>query len=392
MDATTGRSPGSNFIAQGQQTSILELSNELLLKIGLRLRDARSMCSFAQVCTDFAAVSRIPVFVKAKDKAIRASLWDLPIKDRPARIYQLACAMAPTMELWQWKWMMDCLDGMQEEKPASEEFPRDAGDSKVPGTGHTFNTNPHIPYAAANIGAAISSGRITAFSEEVKRHAWQLMKKVTWHEGVLDSWTLAPTEVETKAKAQLKSDALLGIWKSISTGTIPSITKEKSAFWLLRLAGPIPMKMKLPLLEAIMNAPCIEQPSSEIGEGLHFMADTPGTLDAPLAEEFFGIICAAWSGYEECWPRLLMHTSRLVKLLPPVPWRENSPSALFWFKALVASPYVRGLFWQDIEKGMPNGIFTSAEFAYLRQAKEDGNLSWEAFMEAFPEKSGNELH
>jgi hypothetical protein len=148
--------------------------------------------------------------------------------------------------------------------------------------------------------------------------------------------------------------------------------------------------MKLPLLEAIMGTETLDSYCLDVADGLKFFAETAEVIDVALAEQFFGILCKAWNRSESDWPGLCYRSERLVKLLPPVPWRKNSQSALVWLEKLITCRFVYGPAWEAVEQSIPNGIFTDAERAYLSQHKRAGDFSWGAFLVAFSDGSAGQ--
>jgi hypothetical protein len=356
---------------------ISNMPGELLVHIVLRIRDSASMRSFAQTCSHLARLSRAPAFVHAMTECIfreQCALLDmLPMPDCSTGIFQLARRMAERMQPSHFEQMMACLDFEDEEESGSED-----GSATEAETGR-ISTSALLP---ASIAAAICSGKVEGFNEEVKQHAAELVDRMPWKR-VAESQKTLPLPTRTDAEIALFIDALSGIWGRMWTGNAQSVnkaTKCSVAAFALSSVAALPMKHKLPLLKAIVQSDLMQSdPLTRfiICIFLDRSASHAETLDVPLAEELFGLLGTVIDDVIASSSTMSDAHLLFAKMLPPLPWRKNSRRALDWL--MKALPRVRnGLSRQTIKQAIPAGIFNEKEITYLARSLLEGSFSWSA--------------
>jgi hypothetical protein len=348
------------------------LPPELILQIALHIRDAHSLSSFARVGTQFANLSRAPAFVHALTDACIdqqcVALARLDIDDRPARIYQLACRTATNLRLPQLRKMLACLE------PRMEGGPSDVNDA--PGMKEASESSA-MEVRCALVSAAILSGRIAGFDEEVRQHALLRVAEIPWQLKANIGWTI-PVSAASDWHVALGIDALCRIWTSLANAGFDNpMAQFALAACLLRSAAPLPMSSKLRLLKAIVDSGIMEHGPIQkvfISQALEKFTAFHETLDILLAEDAFRLIGAVYGALIEGNIPLRHPHLAFAGMLPSHPWRENSQAGIDWLISVLRYAGA-GLSAAQIRAAIPDGIFSKAEMAYLLESAAERNTS-----------------
>lgn len=359
----------------GQFFDILDLPPELQLSIAVHVRDGHSMRNFSQACSQFAKLSHAPAFTSALTEAfVEQHLLRLDLPQRAARVYQTVCRIGTKLRLPHLERLLACLDPGNEGESSRRKELSDTESEEDDAA------KAESRLQRALIAAAISSGKVDGFHEDVMQAALQLMMQFPWQMHA-NCGAMLHISGSGEADVALAIDAFTGIWKAISGAGFANPMEECwLAAYLLRSAAPLPVQRKLPLFACIMQSGIMNRsaiarvaPMTALERSALYLEE----LDIPLADAFFGILGDVLAAYIDGDIPVSDRCRQFAGMLPQKPWRDNSRAALDWLFRMLRHP-ADDLTPEQIRSEIPHRIFSEAELAYLVSSTLDGSFSREA--------------